>query len=510
MSSLDLILTYDIGTTACKSMLFGVDGTVVAMAEQEFPTRHPKPMWAEQDPDDWWTAVVSTTRSLMEGRENSRILGIGLSSQRETIVPVDRQGNKLEDAILWMDRRTAKEAEDLASHFGRENLHRVTGMIPDATFSATKLLWLKRHRPEIIDVAYCFLQPKEYVCLKLTGEFTTDYSLASRTMMLDTRKLCWCDDVFDMIGLPKQKMPQIYYSDEVVGTVTKDAAELLGIPSGIPVVAGGGDRQCEAVGAGIFGDRAMESTGTTSNISCASDHVIDDLDIRVVCSVHALRGHWLIEQGLTTSGSILRWFRDTFCHQEQTEAAVRGTSTYAIIDEMVADAQPGSQKLLMLPFFMGAKATRWNPAARGAFLGVTLGHSRAEFARAIMEGVAFELRACLDILKGIGLDPSHIVSMGGGSRGDVWNQIRADVTGRPVTVPRVTDAASLGAMILAAKGAGVLDDVSEASVTLNAPQKRYIPTPSSQAVYDQLYPIYNSFYAAVEDLFDRLETVEAQ
>lgn len=510
MSSLDLILTYDIGTTACKSVLFSVDGTVVAMAEQEFPTRHPEPMWAEQDPDDWWQAVVSTTRSLMEGRENARILSIGLSSQRETIVPVDKQGNKLCDAILWMDRRTAKEAEDLASYFGRENLHSVTGMIPDATFSATKLMWLKRHMPEVVDAAHCFLQPKEYVCLKLTGAFTTDYSLASRTMMLDVRKLSWCDDVFAAVGISKEKMPRIYYSDEVVGTVTTEAAALLGIPSGIPVVAGGGDRQCEAVGAGIFGDRAMESTGTTSNISCASDHVIDNLDIRVVCSVHALRGHWLIEQGLTTSGSILRWFRDTFCQEEQADAAARGISAYAIIDEMVANAQPGSHKLLMLPFFMGAKATRWNPAARGAFLGVTLGHGKAEFARAIMEGVAFELRTCLDILKGIGLEPSQIVSMGGGSRGDVWNQIRADVTGRPVSVPRVTDAASLGAMILAAKGVGVISDVAEASVTLNPPQKRYSPTASSQAVYDQLYPIYDDFYAAVEGLFDRLDAVKAQ
>lgn len=510
MSLLDLILTYDIGTTACKSMLFRVDGTVVAMAEQEFPTRHPKPMWAEQDPDDWWNAVISTTRSLIQGRERDRVLGIGLSSQRETIVPVDKDGNKLADAILWMDRRTAKEAQDLSSHFGRENLHRVTGMIPDATFSATKLWWLKRHQPEIIRQAYCFLQPKEYICLKLTGQFTTDYSLASRTMMLDTRRLCWFDDIFDVIGVSKEQMPPIYHSDEVVGRVTPEAAALLGIQSGIPVVAGGGDRQCEALGAGIFGSRAMESTGTTSNISCASDHVMEDLDIRVVCSVHTLRGHWLIEQGLTTSGSILRWFRDTFCYQEQLEAASSGVSVYSIIDEMVERSTPGSNKLLMLPFFMGAKATRWNPAARGAFLGATLGHTRADFARAIMEGVAFELRACLDILKGIGIEPSEIVSMGGGSRGDVWNQIRADVTGRPVVVPRVTDAASLGAMILAAKGAGVVDDVAEASVTLNPPQKRYTPDAGAQAIYDQLYPIYNDFYAAVEDLFERLEAVRTE
>lgn len=504
---MELILTYDIGTTACKSVLFGLDGTVVAMAEQEYPTRHPQPMWAEQDPDDWWNAVVSTTRSLMKAREDAKIVGIGLSSQRETIVPVDRQGNKLADAILWMDRRTAKEAQDLASHFGRENLHRVTGMIPDATFSATKLWWLSKNYPDVVRGAHCFLQPKEYVCLKLTGKFATDYSLASRTMMLDTRRLCWCDDVFKLVGVSKDQMPPIYHSDEVVGTVTSEAAQLLSIEPGVPVVAGGGDRQCEALGAGIFGDRAMESTGTTSNISCASDHVIEDLDIRVVCSVHTIRGHWLIEQGLTTSGSILRWFRDTFCQEEAAEAASRGVSAYSIIDRQITETPPGSKKLLMLPFFMGAKATRWNPLARGAWLGVTLGHSKAEFARSIMEGVAYELRACLDILNKMGLEPAHIVSMGGGSRGDVWNQIRADVAGRPVYVPRVSDAASFGAMMLACKGAGVIDDLTKASTTLNPPQRVYRPDPAAKAVYDQLYPIYNDFYASVESLFERLEAV---
>lgn len=503
-----LILTYDIGTTACKSALFSIDGTVVAMAEREYRTRHPKPMWAEQDPDDWWAAVVSTTRLLMEGREDATILGIGLSSQRETVVPVDRDGNKLADAILWMDRRTAKEAQDLASHFGRESLHRVTGMIPDATFSATKLWWLRKNYPDIVKRAYCFLQPKEYVCLKLTGRFATDYSLASRTMMLDTRRLCWFDDVFEVIGISKDQMPPIYHSDDVVGKVTPEAARSLSIDPGIPVVAGGGDRQCEALGAGIFGDRAMESTGTTSNISCASDHVTEDLDIRVVCSAHTIRGHWLIEQGLTTSGSILRWFRDTLWCEEAAESAARGVSAYKIIDEKVAESSPGSKRLLLLPFFMGAKSTRWNPLARGAWLGVTLGHGRAEFARSIMEGVAYELRACLDILNGMGLEPLQIVSMGGGSRGDVWNQIRADVTGRPVYVPRVSDAASFGAMILAGKGAGVLDDLSEASATLNAPQRSYHPNPEAKAIYDQLYPIYNDFYASVENLFERLESVE--
>ena len=363
MSRLELILTYDIGTTACKSVLFGLDGTVVAMAEQEYPTRHPDPMWAEQDPDDWWNAVVSTTRFLMKGREDAAIIGIGLSSQRETIVPVDRQGNKLADAILWMDRRTAKEAQDLASHFGRENLHRVTGMIPDATFSATKLWWLNKNHPDIVRRAHCFLQPKEYVCLKLTGQFTTDYSLASRTMMLDTRRLCWFDDIFDVIGISKDQMPPIYHSDEVVGTVTPEAARLLSIDPGVPVVAGGGDRQCEALGAGIFGDRAMESTGTTSNISCASDHVLEDLDIRVVCSVHTIRGHWLIEQGLTTSGSILRWFRDTFCQEEAAEAASRGVSAYSIIDRQITETPPGSKKLVMLRFH-GCQGHALEPAGQ--------------------------------------------------------------------------------------------------------------------------------------------------
>ncbi|WP_035172487.1 xylulokinase [Caldanaerobius polysaccharolyticus] len=505
---LKAILTLDIGTTACKAIVFDLEGRILAEQGKEYPIYQEKPTWAQQDPDDWWGAAVSTVKGCIASLEDMpEIIAIGLSSQRETVVPIDREGNKLDDAILWMDRRAKGQAEELVDHYGRENLHRMTGMIPDSTFTATKLLWYKENRPEIIQKAYKFLQPKEYIAYKLTGECATDYSLASRTMMLDVKNRCWIKDIFDYIGVKEEQFPPIKYSDEVVGYVKDDVAPLMGIRSGIPVVVGGGDRQCEALGAGIFGNRAMESTGTTTNVSMGTDVLVDQVDERVIISCHVLRGHWLIEQGMTTSGTINRWFRDNFCAMETSVAGEIGERDYALIDRELAMSSPGAGGLVLLPFFMGAKSTRWNASARGALLGLTLNTKKRDIGRAILEGVAYEIRACLDILQSMGLSVDEIVAMGGGAKGALWNQIKADVCGRPIKVPAVTDAASLGAMILAGTGVGVFGDAKACSKRLNGIVKEYLPDGGNYRLYSKLYGIYNEIYKALEPIYDKLAEI---
>ncbi|SHE74624.1 xylulokinase [Caldanaerobius fijiensis DSM 17918] len=502
------ILTLDIGTTACKSMVFDTNGKILAEESQEYPIYQEKPTWAQQNPDEWWGAVISTVKKCIASlKEEPEIVAIGLSSQRETVVPVDKNGEKLDDAILWMDRRAKEQAEELAEYYGKENLHRITGMIPDSTFTATKLLWYKRNRPEIIKRAYKFLQPKEYIAYKLTGEYATDYSLASRTMMLDVKSRSWFKDIFDYIGVDIEQLPPIKHSDEIAGYVKDEAAALLGIKSGIPVVVGGGDRQCEALGAGIFGNRAMESTGTTTNVSMGTDKFVEEIDERVIISCHVLRDHWLIEQGMTTSGTINRWYRDNFCAIERLVASDIGERDYAIIDKELAMSPPGANKLLLLPFFMGAKSTRWNSNARGVLLGLTLNTQKRDIGRAILEGVAYEIRACLDILKSMGLSIDEIVVMGGGAKGALWNQIKADVCGRPIRVPMVTDAASLGAMILAGTGVGVFDDAKACSKRLNNIVKEYLPDEDNYKLYSKLYSIYNELYEVLEPIYNKLANI---
>lgn len=503
------IITYDIGTTACKAVVFGVEGQVLAQAEHEYPVYYPRPLWAEHDPEHWWEAVLLTThrlREMLDARwDTLDFAAIGLSSQRETVVPVARDGTELGRAILWLDRRSSGQADELVRVFGRERLHQKTGMIPDATFTATKLLWLRQNEPDIFRDAGCFLQPKEFICFKLTGERATEPSLASRTMMLDIRTLSWWDEIFDYLGLRPSKFPPILRSDQAVGGLLPDAARLLGLPPGIPVAAGGGDRQCEALGASIFGGRAMESTGTTSNVSYASPEVPERLDPRALCSCHVVQGMWLLEQGLTTTGAILRWFRDQFCADLSAQGLESGTSAYELISRQAGESPPGAKGLLLHPFFMGAKSTRWNPRARGVLFGLTLNHTRGDVARAIMEGVAYEIRACFDVLKGMGVMPAEVILMGGGARARVWNQIKSDVTGMAFSVPRVTDAASLGAMILAGTACGALGNPADASRRLNPILEHYSPVRDRSERYAQLFETYQELYEAVEPLFGRVD-----
>lgn len=500
-----LILTYDLGTTACKTVIFDLQGRVLAEASQGYPTHRPDPLTAEQSPEDWWGAVVATTGHCLaamaaQGYSARDLVAIGLSSQREGVVPLDADGQKLGDCILWMDQRAQPQAEAMARDLGWERLHRTTGKIPNAMYTAAKLLWLREHQPDVFHRAVAFLQPKNYLCYRLTGMFANDYSLASVTMLLDVAHRTWWEEAFDYIGLRSDQFPPNYFSDEIVGHVTRAAAAALGLPSGLPVVIGAGDRACEATGAGVSASphsptpsRAMESSGTTTNVACASAEPIRDLDPRVLCSVHALRDQWLIEQGLTASGSIVQWC----CEQFYREAA----DPYAAFTAEAAARPAGSQGTLLLPFLAGARATRWNPKAHGVFFGLTLAHERGDLARSILEGVAFEVRACFRILQGMGLTPDEIVLLGGGASSSLWNQLKASVLNRPLHRPRVTEAASLGAMILAAAGIGAVEEPVQAARELNPLVETFSPNLGEAAVYAELVPLYEQLYERLEPVF---------
>ncbi len=502
----ECILTFDLGTTACKTVLFDLKGKVIDECQEEFNISQPKPGYAEHNPEDWWKALINTTGLIMNrAAQDIEIIAIGLSSQRETIVPVDSGGNNLANAILWMDQRSEGQARHLEKELGFDFIHQTTGMIPAPTFSATKILWIKENCGDVFQKAYKYLQPKDYICHKLTGEFVTDYSLASRTMMYNTKEKKWCDDILDILEINKEQLPEIISSKGIVGRLSKDASRDLGIGDGIPIIAGGGDRQCEALGVFLDDKTIMESTGTTSNMSCVIDTLEKKIDKRVVCSAHVLDNHWLFEQGMTTTGSILRWYRDNFCFPQTFIAELSGESEYSYIDKELEKTPPGASNLLLLPFFMGAKSTRWKSSAKGLLFGLSLQHTRAHVGRSILEGVAFELRACLDIIKEAGVNPHQIVAMGGGSRSRIWNQIKADITGKTYAIPKITSAASLGAMILAGCGVGLFDDPIQTAKDINITNKVYKPNAEVKDRYDELYSIYNELYTSIEPIYDKLE-----
>jgi len=489
----EAILTLDLGTTAVKATLFTLGGEARAQATREYPTERPRPDWAEQDPEAWWEASVEAVRAL---GDLSTVKAISLTSQREGVVPVDDQGNPLARCIIWQDRRARQEAQELASVFG-DALHARTGMRPDPTFTAPKLLWMRRQAPESFTRARWFLQPRDFLYLRLTGCAVTDPSLASRTMLWDVRTGRWWEEGLSYVGVRADQFPPVHPSTAMPGALSPDGARALGMQPGVPVVVGAGDRACEAIGVGAGGGRVMVSIGTTTNISAATSMFPAHLDTRVLYSAHGVPGWYLIEQGLSTSGAILRWLRDE---------VLGGRWTYADLDRLAAESPPGARGLILLPFFMGARSTRWNPRARGLFLGLSLGHRLGDIVRSVLEGVALEVRACLDLLREGAIPVSELAVVGGGSRSNLWNQILADATGCPVVVPKEREAASLGAMILAAAGLGVIREIASQGRTLNPVGGFFASREEVCRRYEKLYSLYNAAYHAVEPLCESLAT----
>ncbi|MFZ5826039.1 MAG: xylulokinase [Bacillota bacterium] len=489
---MNAILAYDLGTTGLKTALYDPgDGRLLALAEREIPLSRPAPTWAEQEPYHWWEAVVSTTHAVLAAAPAGyQVASIGLSSQRETVVPVDEAGEPLGPAVLWMDRRALAEARDLAALLGADQIHQVTGMAAEPTFTAPKLLWLKRTQPDLFRRARWFLCPKDFLGMRLTGAPFLDPSMAARTALYDTRRRDWWPAALAALELSPERLAPVIPSAAPGGYLIPAAAATLGLPPGIPVAAGGGDRCCEALGAAAGEGRVMESTGTATNLSAVTDRLGDRLPDGILVTAHVVDG-WLLEQGISTGGSVLKWLRDN----------VTGVP-YAELDQLAAASRPGAGGLLLLPFFMGARATRWQPEARGALFGLTLGHRQGDLSRAVMEGVAMEVRACLDLLAREAVPVSELVSLGGGAGSPVWRQIKAGVTGRPVGALRAAHAASFGAMLLGAAAAGLIDDPLAAARRLN-PVTTW-EEPHHTAFYDQLYSLYNQLYRSVEGLYGAL------
>ncbi len=500
----EYILTLDLGTSACKASLFALGGEhrgeAVAQAAVEYPTVHPQPGWAEQDPETWWGAVARGVRRLPQEMRR-RISALGLSSHRGGVVPMDGAGRALGRCIIWMDRRSTRELQAFVETFGREKVHRVTGLVPDTEFTASKLLWLRTHAPDLFQAARLYLQPRDYLYVRLTGSPATDYTLASRTMLMDIARRAWWTDAFAYVGITPDVFPPVYPSAAAPHRVSREAAGLLEIPAGIPVALGAGDRPCEVLGAGAGGGRVMMSTGTTTNVSAAVPQIPTEWDLRVMCSLHAIESEVLLEQGMSASGAILRWMRDRL---------LGGRADYRRLDELAGNTAPGADGLLFLPFMMGARATRWDPEARGVWFGLTEAHTLGALARSVMEGVAFEARACLDLLEGLGVRPTEVIAVGGGARSSLWNQIFADVLDRPVGVPRQIDAASVGAALLAGAAIGHVTDTERTAQAVNPVREVFRPEGTAAQLYRVRYAAYNRLYEALRPLFRDLAAREKQ
>ncbi|MBD3191374.1 MAG: xylulokinase [Candidatus Heimdallarchaeota archaeon] len=511
---MEYLLSIDIGTTGGRSIIFDLNGQIIASAHEEYSCLFPSPTCVEQYAMDWWRIAKTTIKSVLQQSQiaPSKLLGTSVTNQRETIVPVDEEGIPLSKAIVWQDRRTIKECREIEEKIGTDRIYDITGLTIDPYFSAPKILWMKKNWPKVFREAYKFLLVHDFIQQKLTDEFITDYSNASRTMLFDIGSLTWSDKVLDLLEIPKEKLPEALPSGRLVGEVTTKAAEETGLPHGLPVIAGGGDQQCAALGVGVTrSGRVKATTGTGTFLLAFLEESKRDPHRRVLCSCHAFPGKYVYEASIFTTGSILRWFRDEFSSAEKTLAPALNLDSYDLLGMQAETIPPGSEGILLLPHFTGAGAPHWDPSARGLIFGLSLGHSRNHLIRAIMEATCYEIKTNLEVFKELGVELTELRITGGATRNSVWNQIEADICNIPVMKGKVEEATALGAAILAGVGAGAFKNIEQASEKMVVAEERKYPDPARVKKYRQFFDIYSQLYSSLKEsgLYEKLADISS-
>ncbi len=501
------LIGIDVGTSGTKALLINERGEKVASATAEYPLYTPRPNWAEQEPADWWEATVATVREVLgkSGVAAADIGGVGLSGQMHGSVFLDAAHEVIRPALLWCDQRTAEQCAWITERVGKEDLVAETCNPVLTGFTAPKIIWLRQNEPQNYDRLTKVLLPKDFVRLKLTGEFATEVSDASGTSLLNVRERRWSRKVLERIELAEGMLATVYESQEVSGRITAQAAALTGLAAGTPVVGGGGDQAAGAVGNGIVEQGIISSTTGTSGVVFAHlDEPLMDEQLRTHTFCHAVPGKWHVMGVVLSAGGSLRWLRDAVCSEERAVAAMTGRDPYEYITAAAAQAPAGAEGLVFLPYLTGERTPYPNPNAKGVFFGLHLRHDKRHLARAVMEGVAFGLRDSFETIEAMGCHITQVRASGGGARSELWRQVQADVTGRPHCTINVDEGPAFGVALLAGVGAGVWASVPEACRATIRVVDELAPCPERQAFYDREYALYRKLYRQLEGSFDEV------
>ncbi|WP_413303558.1 xylulokinase [Bacillus sp. 1P10SD] len=501
------ILAHDIGTTGNKATLFSEDGSIVGSTFSGYNTNFPLVGWAEQNPNDWWKAVCETTKLLIQNSkiDAHSIACVTFSGQMMGCVLVDRDGNPLRDAIIWADMRAEAEADKLRDALGMEDVYQITGHRISSSYSGAKLVWVKNNQPKIFQEAYKILHAKDFLVHMLTGEFATDYSDASGMNLFDIRKKEWSSKILQAWELDESILPNVFPSTHIVGGVTQKAAQESGLIPNTPVVIGGGDGCCAAAGVGVVsnGD-AFNYIGSSSWIALATDEPIFDPEMKTYTWVHLDPTKYSPNGTMQSAGASYQWVRDQLYSNEKQLANQQGGNVYDFMNETVASSPPGSNRLLYLPYLMGERSPRWNPDARGTFVGLHITHNRADMTRAVMEGVTFNLKVIMDSFIKAGVNIDKMWVLGGAAKSDLWKQIFADIYGVEIMVPHLLDeATSMGAAIAGAVGVGILKDFEESKKWVHK-KETIKPIQENKVVYQNLYTTFNQAYEQLVPVYEQL------
>jgi xylulokinase len=497
------VIGVDIGTSSVKAVALAADGTPLANACVEHPMHHPRPGWAENDPEDWYAGVVRAVRQLAV--RPTSVVALSLVSQRDPFVLLDERRRPVAPAISWTDRRTEGEVQELCERLGRAWLIDHTGVVPIAGLGLPILLWTRRHLPDAWSRTCRLLSPKDFVLERICGLVGTDVSMPARSVLNDLRRDDWSDEICAAVDLDPALLPHVRWRPwEPIAVLADEAAAELGLLPGTIVGAGGADDAAATLGAAAVapGDLCA-GTGTASCWRSVTLDAAPDAEFaRGDVARHVVQDRWLLEVTIESTGAALRWFRDELCGGEPPPGAA--SDGYAELLEAAGAIEPGAGGLVFYPFVDGARrAPHYLPDASGCFIGVVSGHTRAHFLRAILEGIAFQYPATLELMDPHGLRSEPIAVVDGEARSALWNQIKADVLGVPVRTPRVIESAAVGAAVLAAQAGGLFGSAEEAVASLVRFDRVYEPDAAAHERYRELHATYEDVLGPIRDAYAR-------
>src|SRR6266508_791262 len=488
-------LGIDVSTTATKALLINDKGEVIGVAATEYPFETPRPLWSEQHPDLWWDGAQKSIRAVIEksGIDSTQIGGVGLTGQMHGLVLLDASGNVLRPSILWNDQRTQSQCDEIHQLIGREKFIQITGNVALTGFTAPKILWVKQNEPEIYAKAAHVLLPKDYVRYKLTNAFAIDKADGAGTVLMDLKKRDWSQEVLSALEIPFAWMPPLYEGTQITGNITPEAANATGLKVGTPVVAGGGDQAAQAVGVGAVEPGVVALTvGTSGVVFATTPSALIDPEGRLHAFCHAVPGLWHFMGVMLSAAGSLQWYRDMLAPNMS-------------FDDLLKEAESvlaGSEGLQFLPYLSGERTPHPDPLARGAFIGLTIRHSRAHMTRALLEGVAFGLKDSFTLIQSAGLGAiTQVRASGGGTKGALWRQILASVLEAELVTVNTTEGAAYGAALLAGVGAGVWTDVPSACKASVKITGSTLPDSSQAAVYGRSYLLFQELYPILKSSF---------
>jgi xylulokinase len=496
--TLQYFLGIDTSTTSSKALLINECGDVVAVATSPHTLQTPRPLWSEQNPQEWWEAVLISIHSILQksGISSESIAAIGLTGQMHGLVLLDKNDVVLRPAILWNDQRTQAQCDAIHRLAGKEHFIEITGNVALPGFTAPKILWVKENEPHIFAQVLHVLLPKDYIRLRLTGEYAMDKADGAGTVLFDLKTRTWSPEILKTLGINPGWMPPTFEGPEITGHISHEAATLTGLKAGTPIVAGAGDQAAQAVGVGAVKPGVVALTvGTSGVVFATTPSALIEPEGRLHAFCHAAPGLWHFMGVMLSAAGSLQWYRDTLA------------STLSF-DELLREAEtilPGCEGLQFLPYLSGERTPYPDPHARGAWIGLTLRHGRGHMTRAILEGVAFGLNDSFTLIRNAGLgEIQQVRASGGGTRSALWRQIMASVLGTELVTVNTTEGAAFGAALLAGVGAGAWKDVSsacDATIKITSSTK---PDPNQMDVYAKGYDLYRKLYPALRESFEKM------